>query len=117
MWQSLREYRAGIPERLARWKRAELASQETLAQVGQHEPSSCDILGPLEEGIRVVAGEILEEEAVTLEEEAAIREEEAILMTNCQANNLQSSKETDENPRRLCRNGTSIEASIDSLHK
>ena len=43
MWQSLREYRAGIPERLARWRQAELASQETLAQVEQHEPSSCDI--------------------------------------------------------------------------
>ena len=43
MWQSLREHRAGIPERLARWKQAELASQETLAQVEQHEPSSRDI--------------------------------------------------------------------------
>ena len=43
MWQSLREYRSGLPERLARWKRAESASQETLAQVEQHEPSSRDI--------------------------------------------------------------------------
>src|ERR1700761_1542301 len=42
VWQSLRDYRAGIPERLARWKQAELASQETLAQVEQHEPSSRD---------------------------------------------------------------------------
>ena len=42
MWQSLREYRAGIPERLARWKQAELASQEPFAQVEQHEPSSHD---------------------------------------------------------------------------
>ena len=43
MWQSLRKYRAGIPERLARWKQAELASQESLAQVEQHESSSRDI--------------------------------------------------------------------------
>ena len=42
VWQSLRDYRAGIPERLARWRQAELASQETLAQVEQHEPSSRD---------------------------------------------------------------------------
>ena len=42
MWQNLRAYRAGIPERLARWKRAEQASQESLAQVEQHEPSSRD---------------------------------------------------------------------------
>ena len=42
VWQSFREYRAGIPERLARWKQAELASQNTLAQVEQHEPSSRD---------------------------------------------------------------------------
>ena len=42
VWQSLRDYRAGIPERIARWKQAELASQETLAQVEQHEPSSRD---------------------------------------------------------------------------
>ena len=43
VWQSLREYRAGIPERLARWKQAELASQKPLAQVEQHESSSRDI--------------------------------------------------------------------------
>ena len=43
MWQNLREYRAGIPERLARWKQAELASQNQDAQVEQHEPSSRDI--------------------------------------------------------------------------
>src|ERR1700761_7851126 len=43
VWQSLREYRAGIPERRARWKRAAQASQESLAQVEQHKPSSCDI--------------------------------------------------------------------------
>ena len=43
VWQSLREYRAGIPERLARWKQAEQASRETLAPVEQHEPSSRDI--------------------------------------------------------------------------
>ena len=43
VWQSLRDYRAGIPERLARWKQAELASQQPLAQVEQHEPSSRDI--------------------------------------------------------------------------
>ena len=42
VWQSLRDYRAGIPERLARWKQTELASQETLAQVEPHEPSSRD---------------------------------------------------------------------------
>ena len=43
MWHSLREYRAGVPERIARWKRAEQASQEPLAQVEQHESSSRDI--------------------------------------------------------------------------
>ena len=43
VWQSLRDYRAGIPERLARWKQAELASQETFAQVEPHESSSRDI--------------------------------------------------------------------------
>ena len=43
MWQSLREYRAGTPERHACWKQAEQASRETLAQVKQHEPSSRDI--------------------------------------------------------------------------
>ena len=43
MWQSLREYHAGIPERLARWQQAELASQESRAQVKQHKPSSRDI--------------------------------------------------------------------------
>ena len=42
VWQSLQEYRAGIPERLARWKQAGQASQETLAQVEQHESSSRD---------------------------------------------------------------------------
>ena len=42
VWQSLRDYRVGIPERLARWKQAELASRETPAQVEQHEPSSRD---------------------------------------------------------------------------
>ena len=47
MWQSLREYRSGVPERLARWKQAELASQETFAQVEQHEPSSRDIKSDL----------------------------------------------------------------------
>ena len=45
MWQSLRDYRAGLPERLARWKQTEQASQETLAQVKQHELSSRDIHG------------------------------------------------------------------------
>ena len=44
VWQSLREYRAGIPERRARWKQAELASQEPLAQVEQHELSSRDMI-------------------------------------------------------------------------
>ena len=43
VWQSLRKYRARIPERLARWKQAEQVSQETLAQVEPHEPSSHDI--------------------------------------------------------------------------
>ena len=43
VWQSLREYRAGIPERLACWKQAELASQNPNTQVEQHEPSSRDI--------------------------------------------------------------------------
>ena len=43
VWQSLRNYRAGIPERLQCWKQAELASQENLAPVEQHEPSSHDI--------------------------------------------------------------------------
>ena len=45
VWQSLREYRAGTPERHARWKQAEQASQETLAQVEQHESSSRDTDG------------------------------------------------------------------------
>src|ERR1700761_8873009 len=43
VWQSLRAHRASIPERLSRWRQAELASQQTLAQVEQHEPSSRDI--------------------------------------------------------------------------
>ena len=43
VWQSLREYRAGVPERLVRWKQAELASQNSNAQVEQHELSSRDI--------------------------------------------------------------------------
>ena len=43
MWQSLQEYCAGIPERLAHWKQAELVSQNQHAQVEQHEPSSRDI--------------------------------------------------------------------------
>ena len=47
VWQSLRDYRVGIPERLARWKQAEQASQESLAQVEQHEPSSRDTLDVL----------------------------------------------------------------------
>ena len=42
VWQSLREYCTGIPERLARWKQAELASQNSHAQVEQHEQSSRD---------------------------------------------------------------------------
>ena len=44
VWQSLRDYRAGIPERQERWRQAALASQETLAQVELHEPSSRDTL-------------------------------------------------------------------------
>ena len=43
MWQSLREYRARIPEWIARWNQAKLASQDQKAQVEQHEPSSRDI--------------------------------------------------------------------------
>ena len=43
MWQSLREHRAGIPERLAHWRQAEIASQNSNAQVEQHELLSCDI--------------------------------------------------------------------------
>ena len=43
VWQSLRNHRAEIPERLARWKQASLASQGSSAQVEQHEPSSRDI--------------------------------------------------------------------------
>ena len=42
MWQSLRDYHAGIPERQKRWRQAALASQEPPAQVEQHEPSSRD---------------------------------------------------------------------------
>ena len=42
VWQSLQEYRAGIPERLTCWKQAELTSQNPNTQVKQHEPSSCD---------------------------------------------------------------------------
>ena len=61
-------------------------------------------------------GEILEEEAVTQEEE----EEGEIRiphMTNSPDNNPQFSKETDENLKHSCRNGVSIEASIDLPHK
>ena len=43
VWQSLRDYCAGIPERLAHWKQAELASQNLNAQVEPHKPSSHDI--------------------------------------------------------------------------
>ena len=43
----LREYCAGLPERLARWKQAGQASPEPLAQVEQHEPLSCDIIPAL----------------------------------------------------------------------
>ena len=55
MWQNLRDYRAGLPERLARWRQAELASQETLAQVEQHKPSSRDRRGSVtQEGSKAV---------------------------------------------------------------
>ena len=44
MWQQLRQHRAEIPARLeAQRTRSTLASQEPLAQVEQHEPSSRDI--------------------------------------------------------------------------
>ena len=43
VWQSLRDYRAGIPERQELWHQAALASQEQEAQVEQHELSSHDI--------------------------------------------------------------------------
>ena len=74
------------------------------------------LLGPLEEGIRVAAGEILEEEAVTRVEQ---EEEEAVethtpLTTNSQGNSPLSSKEIAESQRRSYRNGTSIGVSIDS---
>ena len=42
VWQSLQDYCAGIPERLERWKQTALTSQETSAQVEQHEPLSRD---------------------------------------------------------------------------
>ena len=62
-------------------------------------------------------GEILEEEAVTLEiqEEAA----ETLLRhtTNYQGNSPPFSKETDANQKDSSRSGTSIGASISSLHK
>ena len=59
----------------------------------------------------MAAGEILEEEVVTQEEEGAV------IMTNYQDNSQRSSKEIDENQKRSCRNGVSIEASIDSPRK
>ena len=44
VWQQLRQHRAEIPARLeAQRTRSTLASLKTLAQVEQHEPSSCDI--------------------------------------------------------------------------
>ena len=43
VWQSLRDYRASLPERHEHWRQASLASQEPLAQVEQHESLSRDI--------------------------------------------------------------------------
>ena len=66
-------------------------------------------------------GGILEEEegAIRVTQETPAEEEEAPgethrAMTNYQANNRLSLKETDENQKVSCRNGTSITASIDT---
>ena len=66
-------------------------------------------------------GEILEEEEgatrvipETLAEEEEARGETHRATTNYQANNRLSLKETDENPKVSCRNGTYITASIDT---
>ena len=83
------------------------------------------LLGPLEEGIQVEAGEILAEEEVTpveageiLAEEEVTPEEEGDIrplhMTNYPGNNPRSSKAIAESLKHLCRNGPFIEESIDS---
>ena len=85
------------------------------------------LLGPLEEEIRVEAGEILAGAEVT-QEEAEIPEEEGEIlegeeeipspyMTNFQDNNPTFSKGTGESRRPSCKNGTSTMGSIDILPK
>ena len=61
-------------------------------------------------------GEILEEVTLAEAEEEA-GETQPPLMTNSQGNSPLSSKEIAENQRRSYKNGTSIEASIDSPRK
>ena len=77
------------------------------------------LLGPLEEGIRVAEGEILEEEAGVIREETLVKEETPAEeetpphpMTNYQGNNPLSSKETAKNQKHSYKNGTSIGGSI-----
>ena len=76
------------------------------------------LLGPLEEGIRVAEGGILEvaegEGAIRVTPETQALEETHRAMTNYRANSRLSLKETDENPKVSCKNGTYITASIDT---
>ena len=77
----------------------------------------------------MAAGEILEEEEVTLLEEEVTLEGEVTPeeggageiqprhTINFQGNNPQSSKEIDGDQKPLCKNGTYTKASIDILHK
>ena len=43
VWQRLQQHQKELPEIQGCWHKAYLASQETLTQVKQHEPLSCDI--------------------------------------------------------------------------
>ena len=84
----------------------------------EEEDKACQIrwptlLGPLKEGIRVAAGEILEEVVIQEEGEAGIQPPP----TNSQGNSPLFSKEIAENRKPLYKNGTSIRASIDSPRK
>ena len=78
---------------------------------------SITLLGPLEEGIQVAAGEILEEEEVTREEQEGEVEIRFPRVTNSWGINPRSSRETGGSRSPSCKNGTYIGASIDSPHK
>ena len=68
--------------------------------------------GEILEAEEGVIREILEAEIQETREEEA-PEEPHLVMTNYRANSQPSLKETDENPKVSCRNGTYITASID----